>query len=768
MKTLFVPLVCIALTSVTFAAVEPIDSHGMGALQHIQFLPDGTILRVKSDRIEIADVENDAIIARFAEQLKPIGQVTVSSDGRHAAIRTGKTAELWDVVARQKLHQLDAPFVVAFSRTDPILAMNNRDPQITLWSLKTGELLGRLDDRRGSISPCYRRSGEGWSSRSCSHGFPFVFSMAFSPDGRFLVVGSKRPDAEVWDFETRQLVGHLEGHSGWVTNIAYSPNGRWIATSEPESTKVYLWNAQTQQLVRTWHNGAIGRSYRVGEVFQLFFSPNSLSLYVVTRTSYPASTNTYNDRVRVLDVETGRLVNEFRGEPTALKHVSVSPDGSRAILQYHDQVAVLWDIKQNRRIRLWADNTARGTRLDLSPDGSSVVQIYPTLIKIWDVPSRLLRGIVFQGEQSYRLTLAMSPDSRRFATGLYTNGTEVRDMETGKLHVHIPDAAGWAPIVFNQRGDRIATRHRSRKQLIIVDVDRPQHHQLLEAVETETTRSVRQIAFSEDDRYVVAVFTADDSHRIHLWKREKNRYSYRYVWRPPIVTRNHFHLDDLAFHPHATPPILVRAAFGSVVAWKLAEQAAEQIFQIDGKGPLHFSKDGHYLFLNGKDGLQIWDWQSNALLERPTVPPYLTLSDDTLVLLTQDNETGQFQIWNGTALLPTKPVVVELGGKRVITLGGLKRNALLQNFPNPFNPETWIPYRLENENTVTINIYNHAGTLVRTLPFDMKPAGDYTSRENAAYWDGRNATGEPVASGVYFYTLTAGGFTETRMMTIQK
>ncbi len=106
--------------------------------------------------------------------------------------------------------------------------------------------------------------------------------------------------------------------------------------------------------------------------------------------------------------------------------------------------------------------------------------------------------------------------------------------------------------------------------------------------------------------------------------------------------------------------------------------------------------------------------------------------------------------------------------QRVITLGGIKRNALLQNFPNPFNPETWIPYRFKNENTVTINIYNHAGTLVRTLPFDMKPPGDYASRENAAYWDGRNATGEHAASGVYFCTLTAGDFTETGMMTIQK
>ena len=93
---------------------------------------------------------------------------------------------------------------------------------------------------------------------------------------------------------------------------------------------------------------------------------------------------------------------------------------------------------------------------------------------------------------------------------------------------------------------------------------------------------------------------------------------------------------------------------------------------------------------------------------------------------------------------------------------------LLPNYPNPFNPETWIPYQLSKSADVTLHIYAVNGTLVRTLPLGYQPAGIYQRRSHAAYWDGRNALGEPVASGVYFYTLTAGDYTATRKMLIRK
>ncbi|MBI1928778.1 hypothetical protein HYR99_31600 [Candidatus Poribacteria bacterium] len=96
------------------------------------------------------------------------------------------------------------------------------------------------------------------------------------------------------------------------------------------------------------------------------------------------------------------------------------------------------------------------------------------------------------------------------------------------------------------------------------------------------------------------------------------------------------------------------------------------------------------------------------------------------------------------------------------------RFALLQNYPSPFNPETWIPYTLERDVEVTIQIHDAAGRLVRTLSLGRKPAGEYLSKERAAYWDGRNEAGEKVSSGIYYYRMTAGNFSSTRKMMLLK
>ena len=97
-----------------------------------------------------------------------------------------------------------------------------------------------------------------------------------------------------------------------------------------------------------------------------------------------------------------------------------------------------------------------------------------------------------------------------------------------------------------------------------------------------------------------------------------------------------------------------------------------------------------------------------------------------------------------------------------------EQTTLLPNYPNPFNPETWIPYHLANPSNVRITIYNTHGSIVRRLDLGHQREGYYTGRSRAAYWDGRNAVGERVASGVYFYTLRAGEFSATRRMLIVK
>ena len=97
-----------------------------------------------------------------------------------------------------------------------------------------------------------------------------------------------------------------------------------------------------------------------------------------------------------------------------------------------------------------------------------------------------------------------------------------------------------------------------------------------------------------------------------------------------------------------------------------------------------------------------------------------------------------------------------------------KDTILAQNFPNPFNPETWIPYQLSHSTDVKIQIYDISGRLVRTLELGWKPTGSYMTQSSAAYWDGRNNVGERVASGTYFYTLQTRDFAATRRMVILK
>ena len=97
-----------------------------------------------------------------------------------------------------------------------------------------------------------------------------------------------------------------------------------------------------------------------------------------------------------------------------------------------------------------------------------------------------------------------------------------------------------------------------------------------------------------------------------------------------------------------------------------------------------------------------------------------------------------------------------------------RETSLLPNYPNPCNPETWIPYQLAHDTKVRIEIYAVDGRLIRTLPIGFQHSGSYVSKAQAGYWDGKNEVGEPVASGLYFYTLFAGDITQTQKIYVQK
>ncbi|MBT62295.1 MAG: hypothetical protein CML13_03695 [Puniceicoccaceae bacterium] len=93
---------------------------------------------------------------------------------------------------------------------------------------------------------------------------------------------------------------------------------------------------------------------------------------------------------------------------------------------------------------------------------------------------------------------------------------------------------------------------------------------------------------------------------------------------------------------------------------------------------------------------------------------------------------------------------------------------LLANYPNPFNPETWIPFQLAEDSAVSARIYDATGKQIRMIELGHIPVGNYVESSKAIYWDGKTEDGEKVSSGTYFYQIEAGDYTETKKMVILK
>ena len=167
------------------------------------------------------------------------------------------------------------------------------------------------------------------------------------------------------------------------------------------------------------------------------------------------------------------------------------------------------------------------------------------------------------------------------------------------------------------------------------------------------------------------------------------------------------------------------------------------------------------------------------ILDLITVAQYLGESTDSSAapaLLAKDNKEltpAMIQAWINQAQLENDGSIAFRQGianlqKLLETVTVPKKTMLLANYPNPFNPETWIPYQLAKPAAVNLTIYAANGSVVRTLALGHQAAGIYQGRGRAAYWDGKNEIGESAASGIYFYTFTADDFTATRKMLLMK
>ena len=743
MNTVLTLFLCMTITSVVSADIQPIGSLGKGELREISFLPDGRILRVLANRIEFADPNTGATIARFADRTEFIGRVTVSGDSSQLAIvGVGRSSahtvvEIWELVSRRKIFQHTIPLPLYHTALNPDLTVlaGYDNGIIRLWNVETGESLGEIawGEHRGFIL------------------------LAFSLDGRQLLsissyVARQLPGADVWvaaidtwDTTSRQRMwGHKESFR--ITHVIYSPDGRWITTADT-NRQIRLRDAKLGTQRQGWEV--------TGDVQKMQFGPDSQRIYIASGTGgYPRQPN----RVGIWDIETGDQLKELGDKTLGLEGVTISPDERQALLWYYNGFVTLWDIQQRRRLAFQTDYVYPrwGT---VSPDGRYLVSRVGAVLAIWNLRSQSLQKVIFPDERFFR-QIAMSPHGQTFAVD-QDPWIEIRETRSGRILSKIPNNDGSTPFVFSNDGRRLALGQGSI--VAIYDLHNPEKREDL-LPKGRDRISERHIVFSADDHYLAV---ADWDNEVHLWEKKKDKYVHRYSWRIPVSQ-----IDDIAFEPKRGNPVLVIIGnLDQLQVWELGETAPAQSIRFEASAPIQFVRGGtlsshflsprlperrDYLFVNHRGKLQIWDWATKTPVTVPDIPRYFAANQDGSVVITRDNVSHQTRIWNVRSLLFPKPVL----------LGEVKQTTLLANFPNPLNPETWIPYQLTEAAHVQIRIYDVAGHLVRELDLGTKLAGSYLSRESAAYWDGRNDIGGAVSSGVYFYTLEAGDYRRTRRMTV--
>ena len=391
--------------------------------------------------------------------------------------------------------------------------------------------------------------------------------------------------------------------------------------------------------------------------------------------------------------------------------------------------------------------------------------------------------LTLEGHTDGVTCLAFSPDGSTLASGGYDNMLRLWDAETGQ---HKPALEGHTDyirsVVFSPDGRTLASGSYDRT-LRLWDAETEQHRQTLEG----HTSDVTSVAFSPDGRTLVSggedntFLLYDDT--VRLWDAETGQYLQSLRGHTDGVTSVAFSRDG---------SMLASGSYDNTIqVWELTPampivEPSQTVTSVS--EPAQLAGD-----LNADGVVNIQDLVLVALQFGQTGQHTADINEDgvvniqDLVLIAGAFDTtasapaahsqvvepltaGEVQRWlRGAKQLEHKDATVARGIevlKDLLALLTPVETALLHNYPNPFNPETWIPYQLKTPTEVRIAIYDLRGVLVRELSLGYQVAGRYTSRARAAYWDGRNTVGEPVTSGLYFYTLTAGDFSATRRMVI--
>jgi hypothetical protein len=437
------------------------------------------------------------------------------------------------------------------------------------------------------------------------------------------------------------------------------------------------------------------------------------------------------------DVDTWTEIAILRGHTGWVNSVAFSPDSKTIVSGSNDHTVRLWDVATQTEISTLEGHTAAVNSVSFSSDGHILASgSHDNTVRLWDARTEIGR---LEGHTAAVNSVSFSPDGRTLASGSHDGTVLLWDIASVEATSLLLGGSLTAKIDPGNDVDYFSVQVEAYGQLTLW---------------TTTTGSLDTIGTLQNSEGTTLATTADEN------ADEALNFRIQHVVDPGtyyIKVQSYAQMTgDYTVYAAFAPAIDVN---GDGVVDVIDLVLVAENFGSSGCNPCtgDVNGDGE---VNREDIIAILD----ALDAAAAAPAAVSTTDSLqrwIDRAKQRNRTdARFQ--KGIAVLQN--LLTTLRETETVP----KATALLANYPNPFNPETWIPYQLAKEADVTLRIYAIDGALVRTLALGHQPAGMYQNRSRAAYWDGRNAIGEPVASGLYFYTFTAGDFTATRKLLIRK
>ena len=625
-----------------------------------------------------------------------------------------------------------------------------------------------------------------------------VRSVAYSPWGVVLASGGTDNTMRLWRTTNGEALATYSQHSGNIDCIAFSPNDTWIATGSNDGTlRLWKWNKEEDTWVEAQELEIEGNPLN-NNVLSVAFSHDNTML----------ACGTSNNDVLLWDYNPADDAWVYR---TAIKHddnvnsVAFRPGSNILASASDDDMVLLSDARAGEVLTMLIGHTADVNSVAFSRDGTRIVTGSDdgTVIvwEAWGNTWRYKRTVSsFYGNVN---SVAFSPTDNAFAMGCEDGAVLLCDLDSGAILPLERHNAKVRSIAFSRDGKVLASGSSDGKvrQWVIREFSSTYGLEIPDNMVWQPAQSAASTYFFFGARVsslTGAPHGADIEYEectIQLHIPDQALY---FVL--PVTTQTGRKIkagEDVGIaiiNVLGALPIpkvsQAASAIGAIIAVTDAYDSIVKAFGDDLKVtlPSYYRErpDTSMPFIvmtiprmdsisvtvkqvvkvNGGKGQtvianRVWDLSGDASaapIAKPSAlkdwSPFQLLSPEGQEVLLKLSE-----IVNGL----TRSTVANLEAWRVP-----EETSLLANYPNPFNPETWIPYQLTKPADVRLTIYDINGHVVRDLDLGHQRAGIYRSRNRAAHWDGKNTQGESVASGVYFYTLTAGDFTATRKMLIRK